>query len=74
MSERLSVCCGARPWGEFYYKSDQNDIGDTGICSKCKEHSEFLTEKEAENKEKLIAYLQKEWEEQEKLEIKDEED
>jgi len=39
--ERLSVCCGA-PAAEPGYP-------DSDLCSRCKEHSDFVTEKELEN-------------------------
>ena len=70
MSERLSTCCGAKPWGEFDWKPDRNEIGESGICSRCKDHAEFLSEEEMENQEKLARLVQK-WEAQEKLEITD---
>jgi hypothetical protein len=37
----ISVCCGARPWGEVY---DAPNCHPTGICSKCKDHTTFEQE------------------------------
>ena len=37
-STLISVCCGARPWGEVY---DAPNCPPTGICSKCKDHATF---------------------------------
>ena len=34
MSEALSDCCGAPPWGE------------TDLCAECKEHADFLDDEE----------------------------
>lgn len=42
--ERLSFCCTAHPEGWFYYDEEDH----MGICSNCKEHTEFLTEEEAD--------------------------
>jgi hypothetical protein len=41
----ISVCCGARPWGEVY---DASNCPPTGICSKCKDHATFEQENDDE--------------------------
>ncbi len=45
MSELLSECCTALPDERFSYDKDD------GICSACKEHSEFHDDEEEEETE-----------------------
>jgi len=39
---KISICCEAKPLGEIYY--DISNV--TGMCSSCKDHTEFLEEEE----------------------------
>ena len=46
----LSTCCGKPCLGEYLYKIDDTEIGQHGICSKCRNYAEFLSDKEFEQK------------------------
>lgn len=56
-SEFLSICCGKIPYGEIYTSTKYFDeVGNpirTGICSKCRDHATFLSDKEEQKLNKL---------------------